>query len=168
MPNFLIASLYADRDIDLGGSTVSALTVFDALIKDCMTNCGVEEWEACQLLETESWNAVVWRVDADGQVLVPFTDRDLPWGRINALTDKIFEMKEALALVGKLEILSEVPGMGTVDLAPVREMLVELEVQRTNISDAWEKRKAKPPDNVRQLRSVQVDPPEEDNDAIPF
>lgn len=171
MPNFLVASLYVDRDVDLADSKLSALTPFDALVKDCMGNCKVEEWEACQLLETESWNAIVWLLTSDGPVRVDYAEMNFPWRRVNTINERIGKLNEAMSLVGKLEILEEVPGMNSeaLDLTPVREMLVELKIQRHNISDAWEKRKAKPPDNARQLRSVQIDSPEgDDNDVVPF
>jgi hypothetical protein len=171
MSKFLIASLYVDRDIDLMGSHVSALTPFDALIKDCTSACDVADWEACQIVETEVWNAIVWRVDkGKAPVLVPYTDMGFPWSRINELTARIGALRDAVDLAGKLEILSEIPGTNAdaIDLEPVRTELVELEKQRAKISDAWEKRKAKPLEDARQLRSVQVDPPEGGDDVVPF
>ncbi len=171
MPKFLVASLYIDRDIDLMGSLVSALTPFDALIKDCMVACKVEDWEACQLVETESWHVVIWRIDDDGPVEVLFDNMDFPWGLINQLTARIEKICDALVLVGKLGVLTEIPGMSSepLDVAPARAELTQLKTRRTAVTDAWEKRKEKPVEDERPLRSVQVDSPEEaDDDVVPF
>jgi len=164
MPKYLIASNYFERETDLAGSTREAENPFEAIIQDCMIRCSIQEWEACQMFEVESWDIVIWELkDGEEPQIIGWREVQYPLNVRSELNARVKQLREAIETAEKLEVLATVPGSnaGSLDLAPVREEMNRLEQESTAIQAVWDRRREKPVEENREKRSVQVDAPEE-------
>ena len=166
---YIIAANYHDyQQIMVTEKVCSDESPFTVILNHCQQTINAPRGEAASYLETGHYDIVLWRVDGGVPELVAVDDIGFPWREISAIKEQVSKLKQALKTVTNLAALNDIPGAPQLfqglDVDATTTFLRELERKHDKLHDAWEDMKTTKP--ARPLRSVQVDPPPEDD--VPF